>query len=102
MLREIVNADCHFWVDERSRIQGECRVFHVNGKISVHEQYRDGKSHGEYRSYCLSGHLINHLFHQNDKIVIDFLKEPEKYPSTDEEKTLFALKYGSGQFLPEN
>jgi hypothetical protein len=43
---------------------------------------------------------LEHCYYVDDKIVIDFHEEPEEYPTSDESKTYFALKYGWTKWLP--
>jgi antitoxin component YwqK of YwqJK toxin-antitoxin module len=65
----------HYFIDENSQRQGEYKTWHKNGQ------------------------LRDHYYFMDDKIVIDFRDEPEEYPTSDEVKTYFALKYGSGKWL---
>jgi antitoxin component YwqK of YwqJK toxin-antitoxin module len=69
-LTEIKTETEHYFKDESDQIQGEYKQWYDNGKLCVHCFYVVGKQ------------------------VIDFMKEPEEYPTSDERKTYFALKYG--------
>jgi hypothetical protein len=75
-LTEIKTKYAHYFEDESDQIQGE------------------------YKTWWSNGQLCEHCFFVDDKEVIDFLDEPEEYPTSDEAKTYFALKYGSGKWLP--
>jgi antitoxin component YwqK of YwqJK toxin-antitoxin module len=86
-----------FYVD--GNIHGEYKEWHYNGQLSTHCFYVDDKKQGEFKSWNLNGQLWVHCYFVDDNKVIDFFKEPEFYPSTDEDMTYFALKYGSAKWL---
>jgi antitoxin component YwqK of YwqJK toxin-antitoxin module len=112
-----------YFVDESGKKQGEYKRWHPNGQLATHCFYVDGKRHGEYklwyengqqRVHCFfvdgnrhgeckawysNGQLWMHCFYQNCEVVVDFFKDPALYPSTDEDKTYFALKYGWTKWL---
>jgi antitoxin component YwqK of YwqJK toxin-antitoxin module len=87
-----------FYVDDN--LHGEFKRWHYNGQLSQHCFYVDDNLHGEYKAWYSNGQLWEHFFFVDGKEVIDFLEEPEEYPVTAEAKTYFALKYGSGKWLP--
>jgi antitoxin component YwqK of YwqJK toxin-antitoxin module len=87
-----------FFVDDKRH--GEFKRWYPNGQLSRHCFYVDGKPHGEYKAWYSDGQQLEHCFYVDDKVVIDFLKDPDLCPVTDEAKTYFALKYGSGKWLP--
>jgi antitoxin component YwqK of YwqJK toxin-antitoxin module len=87
-----------FYVDGKR--QGEYKAWWTNGQLYIHCFYVDGKLHGEYKLWHSNGKQWKHLYYVDDKEVIDFRDEPEEYPTSDEAKTHFALKYGSAKWLP--
>jgi antitoxin component YwqK of YwqJK toxin-antitoxin module len=86
-----------FYVDGKRH--GEYKRWHDNGQLWMHCYYVDGKLHGEYKAWYSDGKLWEHYYFVDVKIVIDFRDEPEEYPTSDEDKTYFALKYGCGKWL---
>jgi antitoxin component YwqK of YwqJK toxin-antitoxin module len=122
-LKEIKTEFKHYFEDESGKKQGEYKLWHVNGQLREHCYYVDGNLHGEYKWWHLNGQLSQHCYYVDgkrhgeyklwysdgqpwvhcyfvdEKIVIDFCYEPEKYPTSEEAKTHFALKYGSGKWL---
>jgi antitoxin component YwqK of YwqJK toxin-antitoxin module len=99
-LKEIKTELEHYFVDESRQIQGEYKSWWTNGQLCVHCYLVDGNTHGELKWWYSDGQLREHCYYVDGKGVINFLEEPELYPSTDEAKTHFALKYGSGKWLP--
>jgi antitoxin component YwqK of YwqJK toxin-antitoxin module len=99
-LTEIKTNTEHYFEDESGKKQGEFKWWHDNGQLATHCVYVDDKRHGEYKWWNVNGELFLHCFYVDDKEVIDFFKDPDLCPVTDEVKTYFALKYGSGKWLP--
>jgi antitoxin component YwqK of YwqJK toxin-antitoxin module len=123
-LKEIKTDTEHYFEDENGHRQGESKWWHKSGQLGRHCFYVDGNRHGEYKwwndngqqlEHCFyvdgkrhgefkwwhdHGQLFQHYFYVDDKEVIDFMKEPDEYPTSVEVKTYFALKYGSGKWLP--
>jgi antitoxin component YwqK of YwqJK toxin-antitoxin module len=90
----------HYCKDEDGKLQGEYKWWwNSDGKLQKHCFFKDGKKHGEYKWWDRNGQLRRHCFYNNGKKVIDFLKNPALYPTTDEDKTVFVLKYTSARFL---
>jgi antitoxin component YwqK of YwqJK toxin-antitoxin module len=87
-----------YYVD--GKLHGEYKWWNDNGKLRGHCFYVDGKLNGEYKTWHDHGQPWVHCFYQNGEVVIDFFKDPDLCPVTDEVKTYFALKYGSGKWLP--
>jgi antitoxin component YwqK of YwqJK toxin-antitoxin module len=79
---------------------GESKSWYSNGQTWVHCYYVDGNRHGECKAWWTNGQLATHCYYVDGKEVIDFRDEPDEYPTSDEVKTYFALKYGSGKWLP--
>jgi antitoxin component YwqK of YwqJK toxin-antitoxin module len=98
-LKEINTKTKHYFEDENGQKQGEYKSWWSNGQTWVRCFYVDGKQHGEFKSWYSNGQLYSHCFYQNGKMVVDFIKNPALYPSTDEAKTYFALKYGWTKWL---
>jgi antitoxin component YwqK of YwqJK toxin-antitoxin module len=122
-LKEIKNELEHYFVDESGKEQGEFKWWYSDGQLQMHCFYVDGKRHGEYKAWhpngqlsrnCFfvdgklngeykwwnkNGKLREHCYFVDDNKVIDFLKEPDEYPTSEEAKTYFALKYGSAKWL---
>jgi antitoxin component YwqK of YwqJK toxin-antitoxin module len=86
-----------FFVD--GKLHGEYKWWYPNGQLRMHCFYVDGKRHGEYKAWDSNGQLWKHCFYQNCEVVVDFTKNPDLCPVTDEVKTYFALKYGSAKWL---
>jgi antitoxin component YwqK of YwqJK toxin-antitoxin module len=123
-LKEIKTETEHYFEDESGQIQGEYKLWyssgqlrehcyyvdgklngeykwwHENGQLWVHCFYMDGNIHGEFKLWHYNGQLGIHCFYQNGEVVVEFRDEPDEYPTSDEAKTYFALKYGSGKWLP--
>jgi antitoxin component YwqK of YwqJK toxin-antitoxin module len=78
---------------------GEYKWCYSNGQLETHCFYVDGKRHGEYKSWYSDGKVWVHCYYQNGEVVVNFTKNPELYPPTDEAKTYFALKYGWTKWL---
>ena len=57
---------------------------------------------GEYKEWEEDGTLFIHCFFSNGKEVVDFLENPEEFPSSDQDRLLFKLKYGAEPFLDED
>jgi antitoxin component YwqK of YwqJK toxin-antitoxin module len=87
-----------YYVDDKRH--GEYKAWHLNGQLSRHCYYVDGKLHGEFKLWHENGQLWVHCFYQNGEVVVDFTKNQDLYPVTDEVKTYFALKYGWSKWLP--
>jgi antitoxin component YwqK of YwqJK toxin-antitoxin module len=122
-LTEVKTKTLHYFKDEDGKMQGECKWWYSNGppqkhcfykdgkkhgeykwwysngELQEHSFYKDGKFHGEYKSWDRNGQLRRHCFYKDGKKVIDFIDNPELYPVTEEDKTVFVIKYGSGQWL---
>jgi antitoxin component YwqK of YwqJK toxin-antitoxin module len=86
-----------FFVD--GKLHGEFKWWHENGHLYTHCFYVDGKRHGEYKWWHDNGQLCVHCYYADGNMVIDFLKEPDLCPVTDEVKTYFALKCGWTKWL---
>jgi antitoxin component YwqK of YwqJK toxin-antitoxin module len=86
-----------YYVD--GKLHGEYKRWHPNGQLATHCFYVDGNRHGECKAWYSNGQLWMHCFYQNCEVVVDFFKDPALYPSTDEDKTYFALKYGWTKWL---
>jgi antitoxin component YwqK of YwqJK toxin-antitoxin module len=123
-LKEIKTEFKHYFEDENGQRQGEYSKWYETGQLREHCYYVDGKRHGEYKwwyengqlwEHCYyvddnlhgeykawysDGQLWRHCYYVDDKEVIDFRDKPEEYPTSDEVKTYFALKYGSAKWLP--
>jgi antitoxin component YwqK of YwqJK toxin-antitoxin module len=78
---------------------GKCKQWDRNGQLRRHCFYKDGKFHGEYKWWNSDGQLYEHCFYKDDTKVINFKDNPELYPVANEDKTVFVIKYGSGQWL---
>jgi antitoxin component YwqK of YwqJK toxin-antitoxin module len=89
-------AHCYY-VD--GNIHGECKEWYSNGQLRWHYYYEDGNRHGEFKWWYPNGKLWEHCLYVDDTEVIDFHKEPDEYPTSDEVKSYFALKYGSAKWL---
>jgi antitoxin component YwqK of YwqJK toxin-antitoxin module len=87
-----------YYVD--GKLHGEYKWWYDNGQQLEHCYYVDDKRHGEYNSWYSDGKLWRHYFYVDGNKVIDFRVEPEEYPTSDEVKTYFALKYGCAKWLP--
>jgi antitoxin component YwqK of YwqJK toxin-antitoxin module len=90
----------HYFEDENGQKHGEYKWWYSNGQQLEHYFCVDGKRHGEYKLWHDNGQLWRHCYYVDGKVVIDFLKEPDEYPTSAEAKTYFALKYGSAKWLP--
>ena len=123
VMKEIKTYTEHYFLDDQNQIHGEYKRWYENGQLLRHCFYDHGLYHGEYRSWyengqtwehCFydhglrhgeykrwyeNGQLLRHCFYDQGKIIVDFTKNPELYPETEEDKLIFALKYGSGPFL---
>jgi antitoxin component YwqK of YwqJK toxin-antitoxin module len=86
-----------FYVDGKRH--GEFKAWHSNGQQWEHCYYVDGKKQGEYKAWYPSGQIWEHCFYQNGEVVVNFTKNPDLCPVTNEAKTHFALKYGSAKWL---
>jgi antitoxin component YwqK of YwqJK toxin-antitoxin module len=86
-----------FYVDDN--LHGEFKRWHLNGQLSRHCFFVDGKRHGEFKSWYSDGQLDIHCFYVDKKVVIDFVTDPDEYPTSAEAKTYFALKYGWSKWL---
>jgi antitoxin component YwqK of YwqJK toxin-antitoxin module len=89
-----------FFVDDK--VHGEYKWWYSDGQLREHCYIVDGKQHGEYKEWHSDGQLSRHCFYVDDKVVIDFMKEPDEYPTSDEDKTYLVLKYGWFKWLPNN
>jgi antitoxin component YwqK of YwqJK toxin-antitoxin module len=89
----------HYFIDENGQKQGEYKSWYSNGQLREHGFFVDGKLHGEFKWWHENGHLYTHCFYVDGNMVIDFLKEPDLCPVTDEVKTYFALKCGWTKWL---
>jgi antitoxin component YwqK of YwqJK toxin-antitoxin module len=87
-----------YYVDDN--LHGEYKAWHDNGQLREHYFFVDGKRHGEYKSWYSDGQQWVHCFYQNGEEVVDFLKNPELSPATNEDKTYLVLKYGCAKWLP--
>ena len=79
---------------------GECKWWHSNGQLEYHCFYIDDRWHGECKRWHSDGKLALHSFDIEGKEVVDFLENPELYPTTPEAKVFFALMYGAGELIP--
>jgi antitoxin component YwqK of YwqJK toxin-antitoxin module len=89
----------HYFIDENGQKQGEYKEWHDNGQLYMHCFFVDDKLHGEFKWWYPNGQLRMHCYFVDGNMVIDFRDEPEEYPTSDEVKTYFALKYGSAKWL---
>jgi antitoxin component YwqK of YwqJK toxin-antitoxin module len=87
-----------FYVDDK--LHGEYKRWYDNGQLLVHCFYVDDNRHGEFKRWYSDGQLSKHCFYVDGNKVIDFLDDPEEYPTSDEDKTYFVLKYGWTKWLP--
>lgn len=97
-LNEVKTDAVHYYEDESGRKQGEYKLFH-NGKITVYGFYKNNNLHGEFKVWDLDEMLQEHSLYVDGKKEVDFIKNPDAYPKTDEDKTAFILRYGSGPFI---
>jgi antitoxin component YwqK of YwqJK toxin-antitoxin module len=98
-LTEIKTDTEHYFEDEFGNKQGEYKAWYSDGQLWVHCFYVDDKVHGEYKLWYSDGQIWVHCYYVDDSKVIDFRDEPDEYPTSEEAKTYFALKYGSGKWL---
>ena len=115
--------DCHYFADENDDECGECRGYHRNGQSWWHFFKRGGLLYGEVKWFSRDGVVLHHYLmggEYNDlAIVIDDGRESthteeelieiakergvpllSELPKTEEEVTLWNLKYPGMPCLP--
>ncbi len=69
MLREIKDNFSHYFIDEKSRRQGEYKDYRINnGQLWEHSFFLNNERHGEFKIYQENGQLGRHSFYQHGNI----------------------------------
>ena len=80
-------------------INGWRKVWATDGELEVVEHIQLDVKHGERVSKHPDNYHDTHSFYINGEEVVNFLCDPEEYPTTPETRLQFALKYGEAPLL---
>jgi len=62
-------SNCTFYLDERSKKQGEYIERHMcNDSLSVRCLFKDNKLHGEYIEWTRNGEVVHHKLYDEGKV----------------------------------
>ena len=75
--------------------QGAYIEWRDNGFMWEYTFYKDDKFHGETKLWNPHHELIEHEYWVNDCLLFDFLRQPELYPKTEEQRLAFVLSHGA-------
>ena len=89
-----------YHVYHHGELYGEYKTWYSNGSLERHCFYSHLHIHGECKLLQEDGTLIHHGLWIHGNQVIDFLEQPELFPTTEGARLSLKLKYGDAPFLP--